>query len=72
VPLGEKVEAYVLEILSGGAVVRTIECATPQAVYAAADELADFGAVQTSLHVRVAQVSATVGAGYAAEVTLAV
>jgi hypothetical protein len=72
VPLGEESEAYTLEILSGGSVLRTIACAVPQALYAATDELADFGAVQTSLHVRVAQLSSTVGAGHAAEVTLAV
>jgi hypothetical protein len=72
VPLGEEIEAYAVDILSGGAVVRTIASASPQALYAAADELADFGAVQTSLHIRVAQLSSTVGAGHAAEVTLAV
>jgi hypothetical protein len=72
VPLGEETEAYALDIFSGGAVVRTIACASPQALYAAADELADFGAAQTSLHIRVAQLSGTVGAGYAAEVTLTV
>ena len=57
VPLGEEVEAYVLDIFSGGAVVRSIACTSPQAIYAAADELADFGTPQTSLHVRVAQLS---------------
>ncbi|WP_375411222.1 glycoside hydrolase/phage tail family protein [uncultured Bradyrhizobium sp.] len=72
VPLGEETEAYALEIVSGSAVVRTIACTSPQAVYAAADELADFGAVQTSLHIRVAQLSSTVGAGLAADVTLRV
>jgi hypothetical protein len=72
VPLGEESEAYVLDILSGGAVVRSIACVTPQALYAAADELADFGTVQTSLHIRVAQLSAAVGRGYEAEVTLAI
>jgi hypothetical protein len=72
VPLGEESEAYTLDILSGGSVVRSIACAAPVAVYANADELADFGVVQTSLHVRVAQLSSTVGAGHAAEVTLAV
>jgi hypothetical protein len=70
VPLGEESEAYALDILSGGSVVRSIACVTQQALYASADELADFGAVQTSLHVRVAQMSSTVGAGHAAEVTL--
>jgi len=72
VPMGEESEAYALEIFSGGSVVRTIACSTPGAIYANADELADFGAAQTSLHVRVAQLSTTVGAGHAAEVTLAV
>ena len=72
VPLGEESEAYVLDILSGGAVVRRSHALSPQALYASADELADFGAVQTSLHVRVAQLSSTVGAGHAADVTLAV
>ncbi len=70
VPLGEEMEAYTLDILSGGTVLRTIASAVPQAIYAAADELADFGTAQTSLHIRVAQLSATVGAGYAADVTL--
>jgi hypothetical protein len=72
VPLGEESEAYVLDIISGGSAVRTIACLSPQALYAAANELTDFGAVQTSLHIRVAQLSATVGAGHTAEVTLAV
>jgi hypothetical protein len=72
VPLGEEVEAYMLEILSGGVVVRSIACATPQGLYAAADELADFGTVQASLHIRVAQLSAAVGRGYEVEVTLAI
>jgi hypothetical protein len=71
-PLGEESEAYALDILSGTSTVRSIACVTPQALYAAAEELADFGTLQTSLHVRVAQISATVGAGHAAEVTLVV
>ena len=42
---------------------------TPTALYTAADELADFGVAQTSLSVRVVQLSATVGRGFAAEAT---
>jgi GTA TIM-barrel-like domain/Putative phage tail protein len=72
VPLGEASEQYVVDILSGADVVRTLSVATPTALYAAADELADFGAAQTSLSARMAQVSATVGRGFAAEVALAV
>jgi hypothetical protein len=60
----------VLDIVSGGSVVRSIACNEPKAFYADADELADFGAAQTSLHLRVAQVSATVGPGHPTELTL--
>jgi hypothetical protein len=70
VPLGEDSEQYVLDILSGPAVVRSIIVAAPMAFYAGADELSDFGAPQPSLSVRVAQVSATVGRGFAAEAVL--
>lgn len=54
-------------ILSGSTVVRSIACTTSQALYAVADEVADFGAPQPSLHLRVAQLSGTVGAGHATE-----
>ncbi len=70
VPLGEDAEAYTLEILSGTSVVRSIPCAAPLAVYASADELADFGTPQTSLHGRVVQLSSIVGRGHPAEFTL--
>lgn len=63
VPLGEASEAYRVEILSGASVVRALESAVPQVLYESADELADFGAAQTALGIRVAQLSALVGAG---------
>jgi hypothetical protein len=72
VPLGEGIEAYRLDIFADAVVVRTLDVATSQALYAIADEIADFGAPQATLHVRVAQLSATVGAGHAADQTLAV
>jgi hypothetical protein len=72
VPLGEDSEAYVVDVLSGGAVVRTLNATTPTVLYAVADEVADFGATQSSLSVRVTQLSATVGRGIAAEATLSV
>ncbi|WP_454915819.1 baseplate multidomain protein megatron [Xanthobacter sediminis] len=70
VPLGEASEAYRVEILSGAAVARTYETASPGVTYPAAAELADFGVAQTQLTVRVRQLSATVGAGAPAERTL--
>ncbi|MDB5653447.1 MAG: transfer agent orfg15, partial [Tardiphaga sp.] len=72
VPLAEGVEAYRLEILSGVSVVRTLDVTRPQTLYAIADEIADFGAPQPTLQVRVAQISSTVGSGHVADVTLTV
>jgi hypothetical protein len=72
VPLGEDVEAYAVDILSGTTVVRTLAATTQSVLYAAAAEIADFGAAQASLAVRVCQMSATVGRGFAAQATLTV
>jgi hypothetical protein len=70
VPLGEDAEAYEVDILAGTAVVRTLHASAPSALYAAADEIADFGTAQTSLAVRVYQISATVGRGFPSSATL--
>jgi len=67
VPLGEATEAYQVDILSGTTVKRTLSVSTPSVLYAAADELADFGSAQTSLSLRVVQLSASVGRGFVAE-----
>ena len=70
VPLNEESEAYEVDVLSGSTVVRTLSADTPSVLYAAADEIADFGAPQASLAVRVYQMSATVGRGFPASATL--
>ncbi|MCS0494176.1 glycoside hydrolase/phage tail family protein [Ancylobacter sp. MQZ15Z-1] len=67
VPLGEASEAYRVELLNGTDVVRSATVGAPPVVYGAADELADFGAPQSYLDVRIAQVSASVGPGTALE-----
>jgi hypothetical protein len=72
VPLGEASEAYELDVMSGGTVKRTLASAVPSVLYAAAAELADFGAPQAGLTVRVAQISATVGRGFAATAAIQV
>lgn len=71
VPLGESVEAYEVAILDGASVVRRLIAAGPSVTYAAADEIADFGAPQTFLDVRIVQLSAEVGTGAALEARLA-
>ncbi len=70
VPLGEAGEAYRVEILDGDEVVRVISTSTQETLYPAADEIADFGSEQSSLSVRVAQLSAIVGAGKPAQAVL--
>lgn len=72
IPLGEEREAYRVEILAGSVTRRVIEAATTSALYAAADELADFGAPQATLTLRLAQIGAAVGPGFAWSGTLPV
>jgi hypothetical protein len=70
VPLGEDTEAYEVDVLSESSVVRTLIASTPAALYPAAAELADFGSPQTSLSVRVYQLSAAAGRGHPAAALL--
>jgi hypothetical protein len=70
VPLGEEREAYELDVLSGSTVLGTLSAEEPSVLYPAADELADFGAAQATLSVRIVQLSATVGRGIVAAATL--
>ena len=72
VPLGEDVEAYEVDILDSGDVVRTLSASSPSALYASADELADFGIAQANLTIRICQLSSTVGRGHPAEFTLTI
>ena len=65
VPLNEQAEAYEVDILDAGAVVRTIAGLTgPTASYTAAEQTTDFGGPQASLDVAVYQISAAVGRGH--------
>ncbi|MBN66728.1 MAG: hypothetical protein CMM94_04070 [Rickettsiales bacterium] len=70
IPLGEESELYEVDILDGGNVVRTIEVISPTASYTAAEQTTDFGSAQSSLDVKIYQLSAVVGRGYAAEATI--
>ena len=64
IPLGEDSEAYDLEILRDGAVVRTLPATSTQIFYASEQELADFGAPQGGFDIRAFQKSASVGRGF--------
>ena len=72
-PLAEEREAYEVEILDGATVVRTLAATTTSVTYTAAQQLADLGALLgpgDTLAIRIFQLSALVGRGAPASVTL--
>lgn len=70
VPLAEETELYQIEILAGGTPVRTLSVSDTSLIYTVAEQLDDFGALQTSLNVRTYQVGSSFGRGAKREVTL--
>src|SRR6056297_3150179 len=73
VPLSEELEAYEVEILDGATVKRVLNTTATSAVYAAADQTADWGAPLgpgDTLDIRIFQLSALVGRGAPKTVTL--
>jgi hypothetical protein len=65
IPLNETTEAYEIDVMNGTSVVRTISSSITNAMYSAADQTADFGSVQSSLDIKIYQLSASIGRGYA-------
>ena len=66
VPLGETSEAYQVAIGDGTTVFRTLSIGAAAATYAAADQTSDFGALPSTVHLSISQVSPTEGPGLAA------
>lgn len=69
VPMSEETEDYEVDIMRNGEVTRTISVASQTATYTEAQQMADFGAVQSEVTIRVYQISAAVGRSYPAEAT---
>jgi hypothetical protein len=69
-PLQEASEQYEVDILDGSTVVRTITSTSESVTYTASEQQNDFGSVQSSVTVKIYQVSATVGRGFPAEETV--
>jgi hypothetical protein len=69
-PLGEQSEAYEIDVMSGVTVKRTITATTTSASYSAADQTTDFGSPQSSLTVKIYQISASVGRGQVRQATV--
>ena len=70
VPLGEDEERYEIDILDGPDVIRTLTATSPSATYTATDQTADFGAPQSSISLRLHQISTTRGRGTPREALL--
>lgn len=65
--LGEASESYAIDVFADGSyttVKRTITASTPSCAYSSADQVTDFGSNQTTLYLKIYQMSATVGRGY--------
>lgn len=63
VPLGEASERYTLALHGPEGIRRQVEISEPRHLYPNGEELADFGAPQSSFDIGLAQLSAAVGAG---------
>lgn len=70
VPLSEAAEVYEMDIMDGDDVVRTITSVTTIATYSVSQQTSDFGSPQSSVSVRIYQISAIVGRGYAGVASL--
>ncbi|MFV0302109.1 MAG: hypothetical protein ACK5IP_14760, partial [Paracoccus sp. (in: a-proteobacteria)] len=73
VPLTEEREAWLVEILDGVSVRRSLEASTNSVTYTAAQQTADYGALLTagdSLTIRICQLSTRIGRGTAITTTL--
>ena len=69
-PLGPEGESYLVEIVDGGDVVRSVTVESPSYSYPAADQIADFGAPPASLRVRVAQLGPSGAPGLKTDLTM--
>lgn len=70
VPLGETAEAWEADVMDGGDVVRTIAGASLPLTWTEAQQIADFGGAQSTLTVRLYQMSPSLGLrGYPLEIS---
>lgn len=66
VPLNEVSEKYEVEILNGSSVKRMLTSNITELIYTASQQIADFGILQPEVDIRIYQLSAAIGRGYAA------
>jgi hypothetical protein len=71
--LGETTESYSIEIYSSNTFVtlkRTLTSSTQTVTYTSANQITDFGSNQTTINIKIYQISSVVGRGYPATITL--
>jgi len=69
IPMSEEVEDYEIDIMRNDDVIRTISTLQKSATYTQNQQITDFGSAQTSLTIRVYQISVAVGRSYPKEAT---
>ena len=72
VPLKETTEEYEVSIYDGSALKRRWRVTSPTTVYASADQVTDFGTPPASIHITLTQISALVGPGKLADMSVIV
>jgi hypothetical protein len=70
IPLSETTEEYEIDVMNGVTVENTYVVTAPNWTYLEADQITDFGSAQTTITLRIYQMSAAVGRGFVREVTL--
>ncbi len=63
VPLGEENESYEIDVLNGTTVKRTLTTSSPSVIYSSADQIADFGSMQSRVSIKVYQTNVVFGRG---------
>ena len=64
IPLNEALELYDISVLSGTTVIRSWQTVLPSQIYTSAQQITDFGSLQSSYTVQIAQRSAAIGPGF--------
>ena len=72
IPLAETEEKYIIEVLDGADIIREILVFEPDFTYTESMQITDFGGVQSAYSIRVSQVSARVGKGFASEAEITI
>ncbi len=70
IPLGEETESYEVDVMDGSTVTRTVAVTSPSWTYTSAQQSADFGSPQSTISLRIYQMSEIYGRGKPCVVTL--